>query len=135
MFIWSLGVGLVFFFFFFSSRRRHTRLQGDWSSDVCSSDLAARGLRQRRERCAYEPVASWIAICLPIQHWAEVREWHGDPEHQGVAERRGASGAAVRPVHTGGVRRQDKSAHTRLGRGVPVLTRGGAGPAVPSQAA
>src|SRR5256885_9004428 len=26
--------------FFFSSRRRHTRLQGDWSSDVCSSDLA-----------------------------------------------------------------------------------------------
>src|SRR5256885_12817246 len=29
----------VYFFFFFSSRRRHTRLQGDWSSDVCSSDL------------------------------------------------------------------------------------------------
>src|SRR5215467_678466 len=25
--------------FLFSSRRRHTRLQGDWSSDVCSSDL------------------------------------------------------------------------------------------------
>src|SRR5574341_2054627 len=25
--------------FFFSSRRRHTRLVGDWSSDVCSSDL------------------------------------------------------------------------------------------------
>src|SRR5256885_4853719 len=24
---------------FFSSGRRHTRLQGDWSSDVCSSDL------------------------------------------------------------------------------------------------
>src|SRR5256885_11587741 len=24
---------------FFSSRRRHTRLQGDWSSDVCASDL------------------------------------------------------------------------------------------------
>src|SRR5256885_6092292 len=23
----------------FSSRRRHTRLQGDWSSDVCSTDL------------------------------------------------------------------------------------------------
>src|SRR5256885_14556564 len=28
--------------FFFSSRRRHTRLQGDWSSDVCSSDLRMR---------------------------------------------------------------------------------------------
>src|SRR5688500_17215639 len=42
--------------FFFSSRRRHTRLQGDWSSDVCSSDLtgcADQGedglLRIRRE--------------------------------------------------------------------------------------
>src|SRR2546426_5598705 len=31
--------------FFFSSRRRHTRLQGDWSSDVCSSDLL-RGARR-----------------------------------------------------------------------------------------
>src|SRR5256885_6575382 len=29
--------------FFFSSRRRHTRLQGDWSSDVCSSDLYLLG--------------------------------------------------------------------------------------------
>src|SRR5690554_8031635 len=28
-------------FFFFSSRRRHTRCGRDWSSDVCSSDLAA----------------------------------------------------------------------------------------------
>src|SRR5882762_6729366 len=31
---------IVFFFFFFSSRRRHTRFKCDWSSDVCSSDLA-----------------------------------------------------------------------------------------------
>src|SRR5207302_7868919 len=30
----------VYFFFFFSSRRRHTRFSRDWSSDVCSSDLA-----------------------------------------------------------------------------------------------
>src|SRR5438876_3149871 len=28
--------------FFFSSRRRHTRWTGDWSSDVCSSDLNTR---------------------------------------------------------------------------------------------
>src|SRR5690606_39717607 len=27
-------------YFFFSSRRRHTRFSRDWSSDVCSSDLA-----------------------------------------------------------------------------------------------
>src|ERR1017187_10662021 len=29
----------IMFLFFFSSRRRHTRYIGDWSSDVCSSDL------------------------------------------------------------------------------------------------
>src|SRR5580658_7000794 len=33
--------------FFFSSRRRHTILQGDWSSDVCSSDLLNKRLRVR----------------------------------------------------------------------------------------
>src|SRR5256885_1696027 len=38
-------------FFFFSSRRRHTRLQGDWSSDVCSSDL---------------PSTRKTAACLPV---------------------------------------------------------------------
>src|ERR1022692_2880375 len=39
----------VYLLFFFSSRRRHTRLQGDWSSDVCSSDLlpAARSHARR----------------------------------------------------------------------------------------
>src|SRR5260370_6049537 len=36
-----MNTGLaLFFFFFFSSRRRHTRFKCDWSSDVCSSDLA-----------------------------------------------------------------------------------------------
>src|SRR5256885_12485178 len=36
--------------FFFSSRRRHTRLQGDWSSDVCSSDLVEVVIRATEER-------------------------------------------------------------------------------------
>src|SRR2546426_12078008 len=38
------ALGFLCCFFFFSSRRRHTRLQGDWSSDVCSSDLDTRFL-------------------------------------------------------------------------------------------
>src|SRR5690348_18178987 len=40
--MWMFVVGtfvLWELFFFFSSRRRHTRWTGDWSSDVCSSDL------------------------------------------------------------------------------------------------
>src|SRR6266498_3844942 len=44
----------ILFVFFFSSRRRHTRCGRDWSSDVCSSDLArarpagGRGARRAR---------------------------------------------------------------------------------------
>src|ERR1017187_4539158 len=34
---------------FFSNRRRHTRHIGEWSSDVCSSDLATE--RQSRQNC------------------------------------------------------------------------------------
>src|SRR5688572_32412773 len=48
VFLWIVGLDFISylsvlffsFFFFFSSRRRHTRFDCDWSSDVCSSDLA-----------------------------------------------------------------------------------------------
>src|SRR5690348_17531989 len=43
--LFMLGL-CFFFFFFFSSRRRHTRWTGDWSSDVCSSDLVRDQLRE-----------------------------------------------------------------------------------------
>src|SRR6266487_6675346 len=39
---------LVHVFFFFSSRRRHTSWTGDWSSDVCSSDLTGDHLLRTR---------------------------------------------------------------------------------------
>src|SRR6266487_1738387 len=45
---------VCFCFFFFSSRRRHTSWTGDWSSDVCSSDLddaeVGERIRQRWQR-------------------------------------------------------------------------------------
>src|SRR5256885_12091076 len=42
--------------FFFSSRRRHTRLQGDWSSDVCSSDLGeVLEVDALGRRCGFAP--------------------------------------------------------------------------------
>src|SRR5690625_7894258 len=40
-----LRLQFVISIFFFSSRRRHTRWPRDWSSDVCSSDLASRPRR------------------------------------------------------------------------------------------
>src|SRR6266487_4725425 len=40
MFFLFVCTGVSVVYFFFSSRRRHTRWTGDWSSDVCSSDLS-----------------------------------------------------------------------------------------------
>src|SRR5690348_17592954 len=39
MYSYLFVIIIMCMFFFFSSRRRHTRWTGDWSSDVCSSDL------------------------------------------------------------------------------------------------
>src|SRR2546426_7011580 len=59
----------VLFFFFFSSRRRHTRLQGDWSSDVCSSDLVAS---QTVPILAIAPmVVVWLAS-IHVTAWISV---------------------------------------------------------------
>src|SRR5256885_11623442 len=58
--------------FFCASRRRHTRLQGDWSSDVCSSDLehfviyfhqGEDRLAQRLARIAEE---TWLTLQGPL---------------------------------------------------------------------
>src|SRR5215467_15967521 len=51
--------------FFFSSRRRHTRLQGDWSSDVCSSDLVDEPAEHAKQ-LAY--VVEMQAGCRLVQH-------------------------------------------------------------------
>src|SRR5438270_1833344 len=68
----------IFFFFFFSSRRRHTRFDCDWSSDVCSSDLAlgaapeaARerdgpALARAEKLCGHR--ASGAGPLLPLRH-------------------------------------------------------------------
>src|SRR5688500_20354672 len=57
----------ISYFFFFSSRRRHTRLQGDWSSDVCSSDLHLLGI----DRCAsLLPISTWpLPPCGRCYRW------------------------------------------------------------------
>src|SRR5690606_28356061 len=70
--------------FFFSSRRRHTRFSRDWSSDVCSSDLAAffqisdglqvvvlgalRGLQDVKVPTLITFVAYWL-IGFPVSYY------------------------------------------------------------------
>src|SRR5574340_1400769 len=50
------------FYFFFSSRRLHTISFGDWSSDVCSSDLQQRAacIAEMRARQGDQPVRSML---------------------------------------------------------------------------
>src|SRR5882762_9213820 len=46
--------------FFFSSRRRHTRFKCDWSSDVCSSDLAADDLAYKKGQAVLGMFEQWL---------------------------------------------------------------------------
>src|SRR6266487_6071427 len=56
----------------FSSRRRHPRWTGDWSSDVCSSDLAAVVAGQRDLFALGDGIG--IAVDLARQCAAKARE-------------------------------------------------------------
>src|SRR5574337_1599011 len=53
--------------FFFSSRIRHTRLSGDWSSDVCSSDLVL-DCPQAHSRDHQPPSEPPNPACHPFKH-------------------------------------------------------------------
>src|SRR5208337_111850 len=70
VFFFLLVLGLVCFFFFFSSRRRHTRYIGDWSSDVCSSDLLRKRRSHLQEESRRGPAAPgallWRRLHYPI---------------------------------------------------------------------
>src|SRR2546429_6339184 len=53
--------------FFFSSRRRHTRCSRDWSSDVCSSDLAGKAIRgQGKARINRQRFLEFVAGLLEL---------------------------------------------------------------------
>src|SRR5437762_12973636 len=55
--------------FFFSSRSRHTRYIGDWSSDVCSSDLDLwRGQRVVAERGQFGGMIDELAHAKDQEH-------------------------------------------------------------------
>src|SRR5205085_3891365 len=89
----SVPLASYFFFFFFSSRRRHTRFDCDWSSDVCSSDLARRRAARRqtcrracRTRRSAEPRNSRRRSPTGTRARSEERRvgkewrWRGSPE-------------------------------------------------------
>src|SRR5688500_7724693 len=98
--------------FFFSSRRRHTRLQGDWSSDVCSSDLGTFFVNAWLEQRGYltwaegkaprtaQPEA--LGIDQLARHdylldWTNTRAYAATPSSNGIHIVRAG------PEHPGGV--------------------------------
>src|SRR5256885_3321150 len=73
--------------FFFSSRRRHTRLQGDWSSDVCSSDLVkdiARYKEMLRDATSARPKLIMAAVRAEL---LEMKEKYGDSRRTRITSR------------------------------------------------
>src|SRR3989442_10190177 len=80
------------FFFFFSSRRRHTRCGRDWSSDVCSSDLAAPALflsvdERQTYRDAQEGVERSVAELGRVRTMQEEAQWGTRPMSEDMQER------------------------------------------------
>src|SRR5204862_2634767 len=86
------------FLFFFSSRRRYTSSLRDWSSDVCSSDLAPD--RSRTIQVAIDPRSEAENLVQP-GHVFPLRAREG-----GVLMRAGQTEAAV-----------DRSEERRVGKG------------------
>src|SRR5699024_11683017 len=62
--------------FFFSSRRRHTRSKRDWSSDVCSSDLAPESLAANDPM---RPVVTKLAADYKEKFKADATTFIGHP--------------------------------------------------------
>src|SRR2546426_10082136 len=81
-------MAVLFFFFFFSSRRRHTRLQGDWSSDVCSSDL--------RELTLGHASLQIFALVVQLLGFGERDHHLGDPVLEVQLERHERQSLAAR---------------------------------------
>src|ERR1017187_50926 len=76
-------VTLLVRFFFFSSRRRHTRSIGDWSSDVCSSDLFAAAHHRQQ-----------VGDVGRLLHVVRRHEWRPGRD-RGSAENDGVPGLAM----------------------------------------
>src|SRR5699024_12026863 len=74
------------------SRRRHTRSKRDWSSDVCSSDLATRDPRRRKVKGGSHKVG------VSVRHARETlgrREEIAVPRRPRAARKRSAQGMPV----------------------------------------
>src|SRR2546426_2379707 len=95
--------------FFFSSRRRHTRLQGDWSSDVCSSDLTQARLRPQADAIFLEAMGV-LGVSDAVKYtlyWA-VRLFGGLAWYRNAADRAAGFDRVLPDVHLSAVSRSER---------------------------
>src|SRR5690348_17517238 len=82
--------------FFFSSRRRHTSWTGDWSSDVCSSDLDCLLLPAGGRACECGAPPASAELCGGLHHGRGRRYSHrpatGRSEERRVGKECGGRG-------------------------------------------
>src|SRR5690348_18166004 len=101
--------------FFFSSRRRHTRWTGDWSSDVCSSDLGYQRVSGRLRQLAEGHPASAEALYYCGVSIFQSAEGMGKPAALAAAEeylkRAVSSKPDYAPAHL------ERSEERRVGKG------------------
>src|SRR5690606_35666948 len=99
-------------FFFFSSRRRHTRFSRDWSSDVCSSDLAIQEMGG--------PFPEGVA-CFSTHRYCGCDV--DDLRWTGTAQSREITPSLCRNTHASRNLYQNSGEFERGGRGLRVLER------------
>src|SRR6478736_2220422 len=88
-------------FFFFSSRRRHTRFDCDWSSDVCSSDLASEAFGVDRVQLTYHVVLEKKGFLGGIKRIVVEAEVNDRPIAAAVQEASAPAPRAGRPAGGG----------------------------------
>src|SRR5207248_3787803 len=82
--------------FFFSSRRRHTRSYGDWSSDVCSSDLV-----EEHDVRIPDGYRDWLPMVADIERAVAVAALVSAPCHNDLlSENFIDDGVSLRIVHS-----------------------------------
>src|SRR4051794_41786270 len=108
--------------FFFSSRRRHTRWTGDWSSDVCSSDLVRSRIQYHGDAASYVYARSEPSM---MRELFERRERSGERRVGEEGRSRGGAGYLKKKKekkdeegeqHIGGKGKSGRSSHaTEIG--------------------
>src|SRR5205807_5254577 len=108
------------------SRRRHTRLQGDWSSDVCSSDLELIVIQQFHRP---QGVTGFPSITVPLGTYRALidgtRREKMDVTEAGFEPRIGRSVSLDHAAEILGVSRRTIYNRIREGRLQTIRTLGG----------